>query len=70
MSVEIQNMVRADPSVTVSLLQNNKATVQLQCQVQTSMTRKEKITYYCFCEWKKSYNELSYWLSVVVHYNP
>ncbi|KAA0054283.1 uncharacterized protein E5676_scaffold45G00040 [Cucumis melo var. makuwa] len=71
MSIEIQNIVKADPIVTVSVLmgmikQQYGYTVKYRQVWQT----KRKALVAVFGDWVKSYNELPYWLSVIVHYNP
>ncbi|XP_038896617.1 uncharacterized protein LOC120084878 [Benincasa hispida] len=71
MSIEIQNLVRADPGVPVALLQE---AIKRQHGYNVNYRRvwqaKRKALIAVFGVWEKSYSELPYWLSVVVHYNP
>ncbi|TYK18257.1 uncharacterized protein E5676_scaffold411G001980 [Cucumis melo var. makuwa] len=71
MSIEIQNIVRADPSVTVSVLMEMiKQQYGYMVKYRRVWQAKRKALVVVFGDWDKSYNKLPYWLSAVVHYNP
>ena len=71
MSVQIQNIVKADPSVSVRVLVK---IIKQQYGYNIKYGRvwqvKKKALIAVFGDWEKSYNEIPYWLSDVVHYNP
>ena len=70
MSIEIQNVVRVDPSVTMSLLQEiMKKQYGYNVKYKQVYDKQEKELISVFRDWEKSYNELPYWLSAIVHYN-
>ncbi|XP_031737534.1 uncharacterized protein LOC116402427 [Cucumis sativus] len=71
MSVQIQNMVKADPTITVSVLMEIiKQQYGYGVKYGQVWQAKKKALITVFGDWEKSYNELPYWLSAVVHYNP
>ena len=71
MSIEIQNLVRADPSVPVAVLQEAlKKQYGYNVKYRRVWEAKKKALVAVFGDWEKSYSELPYWLSAAVHYNP
>ena len=71
MSNEIQNLVRADPSVPVAILQEAlKKQYGYNVKYRRVWEAKKKALVAVFGDWEKSYSELPYWLSAAVHYNP
>ena len=71
MSVQIQNIVKVDPNVTVHVLvEIIKQQYGYNVKYGRVWQAKKKALITVFGDWEKSYNELPYWLSVVVHYNP
>ncbi|XP_031741732.1 uncharacterized protein LOC116403927 [Cucumis sativus] len=71
MSVQIQNMVKADPTITVPVLvEIIKQQYGYSVKYERVWQAKKKALITVFGDWEKSYNELPYWLSAVVHYNP
>jgi len=71
MSIEIQNLVRADPSVPVAVLQEAlKKQCEYSIKYRIVWEAKKKALVAVFSDWEKSYSKLPYWLSAAVHYNP